>query len=71
MPWLSGEKGNFTQDMAQWIKEGKVKIQQESFTDGLENWPLAFNSLFGKYILYPYYDYYFYIIFVILRDDSI
>lgn len=45
-PWLWGEKGNFIADMAKWIKEGKVKIQEESFTDGLENWPSAFHSLF-------------------------
>jgi hypothetical protein len=51
-PWLSGQKGNFTQDMAQWIKEGKVQAQQESFTDGIENWPKAFLSLFGKNMYY-------------------
>lgn len=32
--------------MAKWIKDGKVVVQQESFTDGLENWPKAFLSLF-------------------------
>lgn len=45
-PWLRGEKGNFIADMSQWIKEGKVKLQDESFTDGIENWPSAFQSLF-------------------------
>ena len=45
-PWLRGEKGNFIVDMSRWIKEGKVKMQEESFTDGIENWPLAFRSLF-------------------------
>ena len=45
-PWLRGEKGNFIVDMSRWIKEGKVKLQEESFTDGIENWPVAFRSLF-------------------------
>lgn len=45
-PWLRGEKGNFIVDMSKWIKEGKVIMQEESFTDGLENWPIAFRSLF-------------------------
>lgn len=45
-PWLRGEKGDFAADISKWIKEGKVVLQEESFTDGLENWPAAFNSLF-------------------------
>jgi NADPH-dependent curcumin reductase CurA len=46
MPWLSGARGNFLADMAQWYKEGKL-LAQETFTDGIENWPLAFQSLFN------------------------
>ena len=45
-PWLRHERGDFISDMSGWIKEGKVKLQEESFTDGLENWPAAFQSLF-------------------------
>lgn len=43
--WLHGEKGNFLADMSQWLKEGKVKVQ-ETFFDGIENWPVGFQSLF-------------------------
>merc|ERR1712167_256252 len=47
-PWLSGKKGNFLGDMSQWIQDGKVKVE-ETFFDGIEAWPLAFQSLFtGK-----------------------
>jgi len=47
-PWLSGQKGNFFKDMYGWLKEGKVKSLETSF-DGVESWPLAFQSLFtGK-----------------------
>ena len=44
-PWLSGKKGNFLNDMAGWYKEGKI-VEQETVTDGIENWPVAFQSLF-------------------------
>ena len=27
-PWLSGERGNFLQDMAKWVDEGKVKVEE-------------------------------------------
>jgi NADPH-dependent curcumin reductase CurA len=48
--WLFGETGNFLQDMNQWIKEGKVKVQETTF-EGIENWPIAFQSLFtGKHL---------------------
>lgn len=47
MPYLYGEKLNFIKDVSGWIKEGKVKIQEQTFTDGLENWPTAFQSLFS------------------------
>ena len=43
--WLYGEKGNFLGDMSQWIQEGKVKVQ-ETYFDGIENWPVAFQALF-------------------------
>lgn len=45
-PWLRGEKGNYLGSISNWIKEGKVILQEESFTHGIENWPVAFNSLF-------------------------
>lgn len=45
-PWLSGARGNFLLDMAQWFKEGKL-VEQETVTEGIENWPLAFQSLFN------------------------
>jgi len=48
MPWLSGQKGHFLRDMAAWIGAGKVK-PEETFFDGVEQWPAAFQSLFtGK-----------------------
>jgi NADPH-dependent curcumin reductase CurA len=46
--WLTGRKGNFLPDMRRWLDEGKVKVQ-ETFFDGMESWPMAFQSLFtGK-----------------------
>eukprot|EP00511_Aplanochytrium_stocchinoi_P005034 CAMPEP_0204841462 /NCGR_PEP_ID=MMETSP1346-20131115/42149_1 /ASSEMBLY_ACC=CAM_ASM_000771 /TAXON_ID=215587 /ORGANISM="Aplanochytrium stocchinoi, Strain GSBS06" /LENGTH=349 /DNA_ID=CAMNT_0051979625 /DNA_START=81 /DNA_END=1130 /DNA_ORIENTATION=- len=45
MPWLTGAKGNFLKDMSGWINEGKVKVE-ETFVDGVEQWPNAFCSLF-------------------------
>ena len=44
-PWLSGTKGNFLTDMNKWRLEGKL-IAEETFFDGIENWPIAFQSLF-------------------------
>jgi NADPH-dependent curcumin reductase CurA len=44
-PWLSGQKGNFLVDMSQWLQEGKLKVQETPF-EGIENWPMAFQSLF-------------------------
>lgn len=43
--WLTGKKGNFFSDMAEWLQEGKVKVQ-ETFFEGIDSWPLAFQSLF-------------------------
>lgn len=48
MPWLSGQKGNFLSDMHQYLREGKLVVQ-ETFYDGIESWPEAFQALFtGK-----------------------
>jgi NADPH-dependent curcumin reductase CurA len=48
MPWLSGAQGNFLEDMSTWIQDGRVKTE-ETFFDGIESWPDAFQSLFtGK-----------------------
>jgi len=44
-PWLSGAKGQFLADMSKWLGEGKLQVQ-ETFFDGAESWPLAFQSLF-------------------------
>jgi len=57
MPWLSGQKGNFLQDMSRWLKEGKIQVQETHF-QGIEQWPLAFQSLFtgankGKVVVLP------------------
>ena len=43
--WLMGKKGNWLVEMAQWLKEGKINVK-ETFTEGVENWPHAFISLF-------------------------
>jgi NADPH-dependent curcumin reductase CurA len=45
-PWLRGERGNFLADMASWVKQGKLSVQ-ETFFDGIEAWPDAFASLFS------------------------
>ena len=45
MPWLSGAKGTFHKDMAKWVEDGTVTVQ-ETFFEGIENWPNAFRSLF-------------------------
>jgi NADPH-dependent curcumin reductase CurA len=44
--WLSGSRGNFLVDMQNWLREGKVK-PLECFFDGIEQWPVAFASLFS------------------------
>jgi NADPH-dependent curcumin reductase CurA len=43
--WLSGQEGNFLRDMHLWLSEGKLK-PKETFFEGIEQWPLAFQSLF-------------------------
>lgn len=45
MPWLSGKQGNFLEDMSGWVKEGKITVE-ETFFEGIESWPLAFQALF-------------------------
>ena len=45
VPWLYRQKGNFHEDMYQWLTEGKV-VAKESFFDGIESWPTAFRALF-------------------------
>lgn len=45
-PWLSGQKGKFLLDMAQWLKEGKIQAE-ETFFQGIDSWPAAFQSLFS------------------------
>jgi len=45
MPWLTGRRGNFLEDMSRWLREGKI-IAEETFFDGVDEWPTAFNSLF-------------------------
>lgn len=44
-PYLQGKKGTFHRDMATWVKEGLINVE-ETFYDGIEQWPLAFQSLF-------------------------
>ena len=43
--WLYSERGNFLSDMHDWIKEGKIKVDETVF-QGIENWPIAFQSVF-------------------------
>ncbi len=48
--WLVGNKGSFLPDMSTWLKEGIVKAQ-ETFFDGIEQWPAAFESIFtGRHL---------------------
>lgn len=43
--WLTGQKGDWLASMNQWLKEGKINVK-ETVTEGIENWPHAFISLF-------------------------
>jgi NADPH-dependent curcumin reductase CurA len=45
MPYLTGQIGSFHTDMWKWHQEGKINVE-ETVTEGIENWPLAFKSLF-------------------------
>lgn len=45
MPWLTGQRGAFLKDMAEWRREGWLKHSETIFL-GLEAWPEAFASLF-------------------------
>ena len=44
-PWLTGAKGNFLPDMAKWLSEGKVHVEETAF-DGVGAFPEAFAALF-------------------------
>ena len=46
-PWLRRERGDFLRDMSTWISEKKF-IPDETFYDGIDQWPVAFQSLFVK-----------------------
>jgi len=48
MDWLRGKKGTFLESMSKWVNEGKINVE-ETFFDGVEKWPLAFQSLFGEH----------------------
>lgn len=45
-PWLTGQRGSFLKDMAAWLEDGLVPSVEETFYEGIENWPTAFQSLF-------------------------
>mmetsp|Transcript_28317 Transcript_28317/g.74336 ORF Transcript_28317/g.74336 Transcript_28317/m.74336 type:complete len:353 (+) Transcript_28317:184-1242(+) len=45
LPWLTGAQGNFLEDMAGWLQDGKLVVEETVF-DGIEQWPLAFRALF-------------------------
>eukprot|EP00008_Paramoeba_atlantica_P003755 CAMPEP_0201489630 /NCGR_PEP_ID=MMETSP0151_2-20130828/23077_1 /ASSEMBLY_ACC=CAM_ASM_000257 /TAXON_ID=200890 /ORGANISM="Paramoeba atlantica, Strain 621/1 / CCAP 1560/9" /LENGTH=341 /DNA_ID=CAMNT_0047875283 /DNA_START=137 /DNA_END=1162 /DNA_ORIENTATION=- len=44
-PWLTGQKGNFHKEMAQWYKEGKIVVEETTF-NGFDQWVTGFRSLF-------------------------
>ena len=44
-PWLTGRRGDFHTDMARWLAEGKLVVEETRFA-GIEAWPSAFQSLF-------------------------
>lgn len=46
MEWLTGVKGSFHSDMPRWLEEGKIPQLQETIFEGIDSWPLAFQSLF-------------------------
>jgi NADPH-dependent curcumin reductase CurA len=45
-PWLQGKEGHFFRDMSSWLKAGQVSNVEETFYDGVEQWPVALRSLF-------------------------
>jgi NADPH-dependent curcumin reductase CurA len=45
MPWLSGAKGDFLNDMHGWLREGKLAVEETVF-EGIEEWGAGFQSLF-------------------------
>mmetsp|Transcript_19015 Transcript_19015/g.34359 ORF Transcript_19015/g.34359 Transcript_19015/m.34359 type:complete len:349 (-) Transcript_19015:94-1140(-) len=44
-PWITGQRGNFHQDMAKWVKEGHIKVQETHF-QGIASFGEALKSLF-------------------------
>lgn len=47
-PWLTGQRGHFLRDMADFYRQGKL-APQETFFDGVEKWGEGFQALFtGK-----------------------
>ena len=47
--YLKGEKLNFLKDMEKYYKEGVLKVPEDTVFHGIENWPVAFETLFtGK-----------------------
>eukprot|EP00602_Paraphysomonas_sp_CaronLab_P010703 CAMPEP_0185039032 /NCGR_PEP_ID=MMETSP1103-20130426/35443_1 /TAXON_ID=36769 /ORGANISM="Paraphysomonas bandaiensis, Strain Caron Lab Isolate" /LENGTH=345 /DNA_ID=CAMNT_0027577761 /DNA_START=19 /DNA_END=1053 /DNA_ORIENTATION=- len=47
-PYLTGQEGNFLQDMHKFLRDGKI-VKQETEFQGIESWPMAFQALFtGK-----------------------
>jgi NADPH-dependent curcumin reductase CurA len=56
MPWLSGQQGNFLEDMSGWLAQGKIVVEETHFS-GIDQWPFAFRSLFtgsntGKVVIF-------------------
>ena len=43
--WLSGKQGDFLGDMHKYLEEGRIKVHETVF-EGIESWPIAFQSLF-------------------------
>lgn len=44
--WLNGKRGHFHTDMPQYIHGGKIATIQETVFEGIDQWPIAFQSLF-------------------------
>jgi NADPH-dependent curcumin reductase CurA len=44
--WLHGMRGSFHEDMPRWLSEGKLPAIEETVFGGIDNWPVAFQSLF-------------------------
>ena len=47
VPWLAGQKGSFHQDMPGYLNDSvKPLVVEETFFEGIESWPIGFQSLF-------------------------